>query len=147
MVIESQSDGVQDAVQAMDPKGFIKELGWQNQCRAAGVLCALAYAGYGKVRVVCGKRSLDEQRALYGRGRSEEECCEEGVPSVYAKPDVARVTWITPMGSRHVQGRAIDVDWSSYGDRAYARIGRLLLGIGVTWGGEWSVRDYAHIEW
>jgi len=147
MSIKSQSENVQDAVQAMDPKGFITELGWQNECRAAGVLATLAYAGYGRVRVVSGRRSLDQQHVLFGQGRTKEECVAEGVPAIYARPALPRVTWVAPMDSRHVEGRAIDVDWSSYGAKAWSRIGRLLQGLGVEWGGEWSVRDYAHIQW
>jgi len=134
------------AIKLMDPKALIETTGAENRMRFRLLVLGLAQAGYGRARVVCGHRSLDGQRVLYGYGRTAAECVEAGVPNKYARPGRDRVTWIKPSESRHVLGRAIDIDFSMYAVVSQTLIGVIADVLGLTWGGNWKVRDYGHFE-
>lgn len=57
--------------------------------------------------VVQGNRTLEQQRYLYGQGRSVLQLAKHGLPSKYARPDLPVVTWT--LNSNHLGGNAIDV--------------------------------------
>jgi hypothetical protein len=69
-----------------------------------------------------------------------------GLTAQYARPKDARVTWLQPEHSRHVTGTAIDIDFREYGVSRLAPVVDVCRQLGITWGGVWSVRDYAHFE-
>lgn len=130
----------------MDPQGKIDTCEEWVRWRFRALVMNLALLGFGKVRVICGRRTFEEQCALYGKGRSADEMAAIGQSAEYAQPEKRRVTWLDPRWSAHVQGRAIDLDWSEYPDCDYLGITTICRQLGITWGGVWSVRDYAHFE-
>ena len=134
------------AIKLMDPKALIETTGVERRMRFRLLVLALAQAGYGRARVVCGHRSLDGQMVLYGYGRTARECVEAGVPNKYARPGRGRVTWVKPSESMHVRGRAIDIDFSMYAVVTWSAIGVIADMLGLMWGGNWKVRDYGHFE-
>ena len=142
----SGSPMVGAAIKLMDPKALIESTGVEHRVTFRLLVLGLAQAGYGRVRVVCGRRSLDEQMVLYGYGRTAAECAKACVPSKYARPGRDRVTWVKPSESMHVRGRAIDIDFSMYGVVTWSVVGVIADELGLTWGGNWKVRDYGHFE-
>lgn len=79
--------------------------------------------------ITSGTRSIDEQRALVAQGRS------------------------TTLQSKHVEGRAFDVDMYRYDRNAvpqwvWQELGPLGERFGFRWGGRWtSFVDVGHFEW
>lgn len=110
--------------------------------------------------VVQGGRTLDEQKRLYGKGRTAAQCKAKGVPVEYARPNEAKVTWT--LNSSHIGGKAIDVapyvdggiQWDDSGKRGlWPKIAAAFkqaseeLGIPITWGGDWTTTvDRPHFE-
>lgn len=110
--------------------------------------------------VVQGRRTLDEQRKLYGKGRTAAQCKAAGVPAHYARPGEPKVTWT--MNSDHLAkrdgyGHAVDlaafvegaIDWQNI--RLYHAIAAAMKhaarieGVAIEWGGDWSkTKDYPH---
>lgn len=146
MTRESGTKLATAAVSLLDPKDRIDECVDWVRWRFRGVVLNLALMGFGRCRVICGRRTFEEQLRLYGMGRSKEELRIGGYDSSYADGEKGVVSWIRPECSMHVRGRAIDVDFSEYGVEDLAPVGGMARAMGVTWGGEWSVRDYAHFE-
>lgn len=107
-----------------------------------------------------GNRTLDEQKRLYGKGRTAAQCVAKGVPAAYARPTEAKVTWT--LNSNHIGGRAIDVapyvdggiQWDDSGKRGlWPKIAAAFkqaakeLNIPITWGGDWTTTvDRPHFE-
>jgi peptidoglycan L-alanyl-D-glutamate endopeptidase CwlK len=130
----------------MDPENLILTTqGWAHR-KFRGLMFALAHAGFGLARVTCGLRTFEQQVVLYGHGRSADEMAAIGLSAKYARPKDRRVTWLAPHSSRHVKGRAVDVDFSAYPEALLSPVSDLCRELGITWGGDWSVRDYAHFE-
>lgn len=110
--------------------------------------------------VVQGNRTKDEQARLYGKGRTAAQCTAKGVPTSYARPSEAKVTWT--LNSNHIGGRAIDVapyvnggvNWDDNGKLGlWPKIAAAFkqaskeLGIRIKWGGEWEgTPDRPHFE-
>lgn len=110
--------------------------------------------------VTQGNRTVDEQKKLYGKGRTAAECVAKGVPAVYARPGEAKVTWT--LNSNHIGGRAIDVapyvngkiEWDENGRLGlWPKISRAFksaaaeLAIEIEWGGDWTKTvDRPHFE-
>lgn len=110
--------------------------------------------------VVQGNRTLDEQKRLYGKGRTAAQCRAKGVPPEYARPGDAKVTWT--LNSNHIGGKAIDVapyvnggiQWDDSGKRGlWPKIAAAFkqaakeLGVPITWGGDWTTTvDRPHFE-
>jgi len=101
--------------------------------------------------VVQGARTLDQQKRLYGQGRSGAQCVAKGIPAAYARPDMNVVTWT--LNSNHIGGNAIDVCPVINGNFVWDNDGRLGLwpqvatafkaaatetGIPIYWGGDWK---------
>lgn len=146
VVMRSYTDSLKVVVAGVDPKGCLGGLENGARWRLGVMVLCLVLAGYGRVRIISGRRSYVEQEKIYGKGRSEEMCAKAGVDRTFADPDSAIVTWVLPHSSRHVTGEAIDVDWSSYEvvDREVVR--KIAESLGVTWGGNWKVRDDGHFQ-
>lgn len=110
--------------------------------------------------VVQGNRTLDEQKRLYGKGRTAAQCRAKGVPIEYARPGEAKVTWT--LNSNHIGGKAVDVapyvdggiQWDDSGKRGlWPKIAAAFkqaakeLGVPITWGGDWTTTvDRPHFE-
>ena len=137
---------VKAALRSLDPKCLLPHLDGIATQRMTCLLLWLAYCGWGRIHVVAGRRDLDQQCQLYGQGRTAAECMDRDVPCSYAKPAMQIVTWCNPYNSRHVRGLAIDVDLLMYAQVSYPAFGSLVRKAGFTWGGDWDVRDYGHIE-
>ena len=107
-----------------------------------------------------GKRTLDEQKRLYGKGRTAAQCRAKGVPAEYARPQDQVVTWT--LNSNHLSGNAIDVAPYINGKLEYDDNGKLglwpkiakafkdaarELGAPIEWGGDWTkTKDRPHFE-
>jgi hypothetical protein len=110
------------------------------------VVLMLVDRGYGKLRVVGGRRTLDRQQRLFGKGRTAEECRRYGVPDGYANPSAAEVTWCVPEDSKHVQGRAIDISFAAYTEFPWDEVMEVAVMCGVRWGARWKKKDGGHFE-
>lgn len=135
-----------EVINLMDDKRLIYGIQLEHQITFRALLFVLAYYGYGNCRVLGGKRSLIAQQILYGKGRSKEECLQADVPTKYSWLGAVPVTWCLPKDSKHVRGLAIDISFHEYKNPAWDEIGTLAGICGITWGGNWSVRDYGHFE-
>jgi len=85
------------------------------------------------VRIGEVRRSIERQRALYAQGRT--------TPGPV-------VTWT--LRSKHLRGRAFDFDFVSAldenDDAAWELAAEIGEGLGLQWGGRWSVQDDRHFE-
>jgi len=111
--------------------------------------------------VVQGVRTKEQMWENYGKGRTVTQCAIKGVPAIYAKPSLAKVTWLSnPLLSNHRvhadgYGHAVDlcpfpVDWN---DRRKFHViasamkqAALAEGVKITWGGDWGTPDLPHFE-
>lgn len=110
--------------------------------------------------VVQGNRTRDEQARLYGKGRTASQMSAKGLPTAYARPNEAKVTWT--MNSNHIGGRAVDlapyvdgaIFWDDNGKRGlWPRIAQAMrqaaaeVGVKIKWGGDWQgTPDRPHFE-
>jgi len=143
---ESATNAAIDLLGVLDPQGKIDTCQEWVRWSFRALVMDLALLGFGKARVICGRRTFEEQCKLYGKGRSVDEMAVIGVSGGYADPGKPRVSWIDPRFSAHVSGRAIDLNWSEYPDSDYLGVAYLCRQLGIMWGGVWSVRDYSHFE-
>lgn len=127
-----------------DPKGKLKTLTPEANVKAVALLAVLGMYGLGQVKVTYGKRSLEEQQRLYGKGRTEAECRTKGVPVLFSDPRARLVTWCDPEDSDHVKGEAMDLDLSAYAGQGYELISLACERLDIEWGGHWRVKDYGH---
>lgn len=124
-------------------------LGVKKDLRDVALL-ALKYSAV-DFGVVQGKRTLDQQKRLYGQGRTKAECIAKGVPAAYSQPNMPRVTWT--LNSNHLGGNAIDVcpyvdgvyDWDNSGKKGYwpliaaaFKTAAAELRVDIEWGGDWT---------
>jgi len=71
--------------------------------------------------VVQGRRTREQMWENWGKGRTAAQCAAKGVPTSYAKPALAKVTWLNnPLGSEHAVkadgfGHAVDLGSFPYG--------------------------------
>ncbi|RSN84443.1 M15 family peptidase [Acinetobacter baumannii] len=107
--------------------------------------------------VVEGVRSKEQCYINYGKGRTVAQCVAKGVPSQYAQPTLAKVTWLNnPLSSKHTTGKAVDlvpypVDWNDLSKFKKVAVAMKQaakeLGVELDWGGDWkSSKDYPHFE-
>lgn len=150
---EMKKDGKESAhwlvatgLQLLDPENRIDGLESDVRTKFRSLVLTIAMLGFGKIHVVSGRRTYDEQSALWGRGRRKMDCARVGINEIHASPDESIVTWTLPKWSKHVEGRAIDIDVSEYEAGSYEILGHAARSVGVKWGGTWKVRDYGHFE-
>lgn len=107
--------------------------------------------------VLEGVRSKEQMMINWGKGRTIEQCAKWGIPAKYAKPSLAKVTWLNnPFASNHASGKAVDlvpypVDWNDIGK--FKTIADAMkqaakeLNINIEYGGDWlKSKDYPHFE-
>jgi hypothetical protein len=144
--LSAATQGVRIAMGYLDPGFRIPDLVEQVRWQFTWLMWTLAWQGWGRLVVISGRRTFSEQAALFGQGRSAAQLVRFDVPSIYARPDLPEVTWCNPRDSYHVRGRAIDLDLSKYSADQYPAMGAVIRKCGFEWGGDWSVRDYGHVE-
>jgi len=100
-----------------------------------------------------GVRSVEQMYINYGKGRSTTQCLAKNVPAKYARPNDAKVTWLSnPLMSNHRKnadgfGHAVDaapypIDWNNLA--RFERLALLILraaaaeGVRVRWGADWD---------
>ena len=98
--------------------------------------------------VLEGVRSKEQCMINYGKGRTAAQCSAKGVPTKYAQPSAAKVTWLNnPFASKHVSGKAVDlvpypVDWNDL--KKFDAIAQAMLqaakelGVTIRWGADWN---------
>lgn len=104
-------------------------------------------------KVVEGVRSRDTMWEYWGKGRTAAQCAAAGVPVKYAKPTLAKITWLkNPLMSNHRImadgfGKAVDLlpapfdwaegpQWKLLND-AMEEAARL-EGVDIRWGRDWD---------
>jgi len=145
-LLSKSTDLARNLIRQMDPKGYIVDLDESAVDDFGALMWYLAWVGFGKVRVRCGRRTMIDQTKLFGQGRTAAAMMGANVPALYAVPDAKIVTWTEPYNSMHVQGKAIDIDLGEYRADLYPALGMHIKRRGFVWGGDWNVRDYGHIE-
>lgn len=131
---------------AMDPSGLLAGLEDDVCLEFQALLLLAASQGYGRLRVVCARRSFQEQARLYGYGRTVREMQAVKLRTGLAQPARPRVTNALPWEGKHCRGLAMDVDIQVYDSRSWAAFGRLVNLLNLNWGGGFNIRDYGHIE-
>jgi len=144
--VASGTEPARVLIEMVDPRGYLRSLEGKTRGRAVWMLLDLALAGYGRVKVRAGRRSLEEEERLYGQGRDGAACRMAAVPERFACPELGQVVWCRPEDSKHVRGEALDLDLSAYKAVSYSVIGAIGELCGFTWGGRWRVKDYGHFE-
>lgn len=97
--------------------------------------------------VIEGVRTREQCMVNYGKGRTAAECAAKNVPASYAKPSVAKVTWLNnPFASKHVTGHAVDLlpstGWNNL--TSFDVVAKAMLtaakelGISIRWGADWD---------
>ena len=103
--------------------------------------------------VLEGVRTKERCMVNYGKGRTAAQCSAKGIPTTYACPSEAKVTWLNnPFNSKHCLqndglGYAVDlvpypVDWNTLSK--FDRIGEAMkqaakeLGVNIRWGADWD---------
>lgn len=103
--------------------------------------------------VLEGVRTKERCMINYGKGRTATQCSAKGIPTTYASPSEAKVTWLNnPFNSKHCLqndglGHAVDlvpypVDWNTLSK--FDRIGEAMkqaakeLGVNIRWGADWD---------
>lgn len=107
----------------------------------------LKQEGYGKIRIVEYIRSVETQKRYYGYGRNVAQLL---ITKKYtlaeakqlAKPKMCKITWT--LNSKHLTGKAIDINISVYSKSEWNRI----IAIGKSCGLNSLVHigDYGHFE-
>lgn len=98
--------------------------------------------------VIEGVRSKEQAYINWGKGRTVAQLQAKGVPTKYAQPNLAKVTWLNnPLGSKHMDGSAVDlvpvpIDWNDlkrFDQMASAMLRAASeLGIKIKWGADWN---------
>lgn len=98
--------------------------------------------------VVEGVRSREQCMINYGKGRNAAQLKAKGIPSTYAKPGLAQVTWLAnPFASKHCEGKAVDLlpapfDWKD--TKPFDQVAKAMfaaakeLGVKIRWGADWD---------
>jgi peptidoglycan L-alanyl-D-glutamate endopeptidase CwlK len=103
--------------------------------------------------VIEGVRSREQMCINFGKGRTAAQCEAVGVPAKYARPNLAKVTWLrNPFNSNHRimpdgYGHAVDlvpypVDWEE--TKKFDKIAEAMLkaaeelGVDIRWGADWD---------
>lgn len=109
--------------------------------------------------VVEGVRSDEQCRINYGKGRTAAECAAKGIDGSYARPDLAKVTWVgNPYSTLHRKqhdgyGHAVDLlpapyDWKDRNN--FDLVARAMFaaadaeGVKIRWGADWDQDGKPH---
>ena len=144
--VGSATGDARAVLHTMDPQCHLQSLEGRTRSAAVWMLLECALAGYGRIRVIAGRRSLATQWRLYGRGRTASECESVGVPARYSRPGGRRVRWCLAERLAHVEGEAFDVNVRMYAESEWERIGAIGERCGLDWGGRWEVKDNVHFQ-
>lgn len=104
-------------------------------------------------KVLEGLRSTEQCYINYGKGRTVAQLQAKGVPVKYAKPTLAKVTWLNdPLNSKHCKqadgySHAFDVapypiDWNDLA--RFDKMAKHVMaaaaaeGVSITWGADWD---------
>lgn len=105
--------------------------------------------------VLEGVRSREQMMINYGKGRTAAQCQAKGIPAKYAKPGVAKVTWLNnPFASAHAAdpkdglSKAVDVapypiDWSD--SKRFNLVAEHIMAtakkkdVKIRWGRDWNM--------
>lgn len=112
--------------------------------------------------VVEGVRTVEQAYRNFGKGRTAAECQAAGCPTQYARPSLAKVTWVRhPLSSKHLPvagwGHAVDLapwpyDPNDEDRKGYAAIAFAMQSaaadfhVPIEWGGTWSTPDKPHFQ-
>jgi hypothetical protein len=146
MAVESTCGKEVLPAEVLDNLARIEDLVPVARDRFRGLILTWWYMGYGLVKVVEGRRSLEREEYIYGGGRTEGELRKAGVPVHNARPEEAKRSWCVPQASKHVQGLACDISLLDYGKEGQRLMVAVSDHFGVEWGGTWKVRDYGHFQ-
>ena len=111
--------------------------------------------------VLEGERTKEQAYINWGKGRTVQQLAAKGIPSKYAQPKLAKVTWLSdPLNSKHIKQKdgyahAIDlcpypISWED--TPAFQKLGKIIkqaakdVGVKIEWGGDWSKPDYPHVQ-
>lgn len=98
--------------------------------------------------VLEGVRTKEQAYINWGKGRTVAQLQAKGVPTKYAAPNLAKVTWLSnPLNSKHIHGKAVDlvphpVDWTDL--KKFDQIAAAMfaaageLGVKIRWGADWD---------
>ena len=98
--------------------------------------------------VIEGLRTKEQAWANWGKGRTAAQCQAAGVPTKYAQPSAAKVTWLkNPLNSKHISGNAVDLapwplDWNDL--KRFDKMASAMfkasaeLQIPIRWGADWD---------
>lgn len=98
--------------------------------------------------VIEGVRTKENAWANWGKGRTAAQCQAAGVPTKYAQPSAAQVTWLkNPLNSKHMTGHAVDLapiplDWNDL--KRFDRMAQAMfqaaaeLKTPIRWGADWD---------
>ena len=98
--------------------------------------------------VLEGVRTKEQAYINYGKGRTAAQLQAKGVPTKYAQPKLAKVTWLNnPLGSKHMTGDAVDlapypIDWNDL--KRFDQVAEAMfkaakeLNVPIRWGADWD---------
>ena len=98
--------------------------------------------------VLEGVRTKEQAYINYGKGRTAAQLQAKGVPTKYAQPTLAKVTWLNnPLGSKHMTGDAVDlapypIDWNDL--KRFDQVAEAMfkaakeLNVSIRWGADWD---------
>lgn len=114
------------------------------------------------IRIVQGLRTMDDQAAIYGKGRTSEQLKLKGIDNKFASPSEKIVSNAVPGSSWHNYGLSFDfcllrgekqISWNrdedldGDGKKDWDEVVNLFILKGFDWGGNWtSFPDYPHIQ-
>lgn len=120
------------------------------RCKAAGI----------SLTITCTFRSAEYQAQLYAQGRTQAQLNAAGVKAT-AQPTKPKVTNAKPGKSAHEHTEAgkpaarafdfvpLDAAGKAVWDEkhpAWQQAGRIAVGLGLEWGGNWKFRDMPHVQ-
>lgn len=106
-------------------------------------------------------RTVGRQRMYYAQGRTDDRLRRLGYTdrelAAYRRAgytaDKPKITY-TMKPTAHGEGRAMDCAWLIGGTISWnapldwwQKYGSSAKAHGLTWGGDWKMRDYSHVEW
>jgi len=130
-----------------DQERTIETLAPDMQPHVTDFFSKAKHAGYGRLEITEGYRSLTRQAELYGHGRTGLQLRLVNINPVYARPKLPKVTWVAPKNAKHCKRLAIDINISAYPKAHWNIIFSIARSCGLKCGADWKkIRDYCHFE-